>query len=84
MEIQTIKFQITRKMQQELEDDEKRIKSRQMIEPQRDSGDNELIHTKMNKLYEELSEKSRHISALSIEMNEIRGEVEKKSFELKK
>lgn len=71
-------------MQQELEDDEKRIKSRQMIEPQRDSGDNELIHTKMNKLYEELSEKSRHISALSIEMNEIRGEVEKKSFELKK
>lgn len=38
----------------------------------------------MKELYEELTKKNKLISTLNIELNEVRGLIEKKSFELKK
>lgn len=42
------------------------------------------MQEKLNKLYEELHEKSKIISSINIDLNEAKGIVEKKTFELKK
>lgn len=47
-------------------------------------GGNELIQEKLKKLYEQLNEKSRIINNMNLEFNDIRGEIQKKSFELRK
>ena len=51
VEIQAIKFQLTRKLQHDMEDEERRAKSRKLMEPERDSEGNELLQNKMNMLY---------------------------------
>lgn len=45
---------------------------------------NEMIKQKMKKLYDEISDKAKKISELKSELEDIYGQNEKKTFELKK
>lgn len=47
-------------------------------------GENELVQDKISKLYEELSEKNKLITSMNLDLTDIQGSLEKKSFELKK
>ncbi len=74
---------MTRKLQQQYEEDQRR--SERSIQPVRDNlGENELVQDKISKLYEELSEKNKLITSMNLDLTDIQGSFEKKSFELKK
>ena len=70
--MQTIKFQLTRKLQQQYEEEQKR--SERLVQPVRDNlGENEFVQEKISTLYEELSEKSKALSTMNMDLNETRG-----------